>query len=135
MKATAGQKITIQQVNAYLASRGIPKQMVRAIREALILDAVVEGTDLKYDRIYTAVGIMLRKTYGFGAERIIRGIRAFDQICGSVLDEDEGGEGKDWTELMKWFQDETGIVIHTGADNRLVCESTRPSKDDEVIEV
>ena len=135
MKATKGQNLTMQQVYAYLASKGVPKSMIRAIREALIYDAVVESTDIRYDRIYTSIGIMLRKTFGFGAERIIRALKAFDQICGSVLAVEDGGEDKDWTELMQWFQDETGIVIHTGADNRLVCESTRPGKDDEVIEV
>lgn len=134
MKVTDGQKLTLQKVYAYLASKGIPKQMIRAIREALIYDAVVEADDIKYDRIYTSIGIMLRKAFGFGPERIIRGLKCFDETCGSVLSDGEH-EGKDWTDLMQWFQDETGIVIHTGDDNRLVCESTRPGNGEEVIEV
>lgn len=127
MKETKGQKLTMQQVYGYLASKGVPRTMVHAIRYSLIQDAVVEGTEMKYDRIYTGLALAIRRAYGFGPERILRGLREFDKIAGSVLiSEDE--EAPSWTDIMQQLQDETGIVIHTGSDDRLVCEINRDWK-------
>lgn len=125
MKPTPGMRMTINQVKGYLASKGIPKHMIEAIQISLIYDAVTQGHDLQYDRIFSGIALMLRKEYGFGTERILRGLRAFDNIVGSVLTEEEGGENKDWTQLMQELKDETGIVVHTGDDNRLICEVSR----------
>lgn len=41
MKETKGQKLTMQQVYGYLASKGVPRTMVHGIRYSLIQDAVV----------------------------------------------------------------------------------------------
>lgn len=123
---TAGQQMTMQQVEAYLARYGIPKQMIKKIRLALIYDAVTEGKDLKYDRIYTGIALAARRAYGFGAKRILRLLRMFDRICGSVLEDGEHtADPRDWTDIMQELKDETGIVIHTGEDNRLICEVSR----------
>ena len=125
-RPTPGQVMTIQQVKGYLASKGVPKHMIDAIRTSLIYDAVTEGHDIQMDRIYTGIAIMLHKEYGFGVERILRGLRRFDDVCGSVLDKNMDGEDiADWTNLMEWLKAETGIVIHTGDDNRLICEVGR----------
>lgn len=129
-KPTEGQRMTIQAVYAYLARHGIPKGMVQQIQIALIYDAVTQGNDLKYDRIYTGIALMLRRTYGFGPERIMKGLREFDSICGSVLETDENGnETANWPDLMERLEDETGIVIHTGEDNRLICEHRRVKQE------
>jgi hypothetical protein len=118
--------MTMQQVEAYLARYGIPKQMIKKIRLALIYDAVTEGKDLKYDRIYTGIALAARRAYGFGPERILRLLREFDSICGSVLDDGEHtADPRDWTDIMQELKDETGIVINTGEDNRLICEVSR----------
>lgn len=60
MKETKGQKLTMQQVYGYLASKGVPRTMVHAIRYSLIQDAVVEGTEMKYDRIYVYAWMMAK---------------------------------------------------------------------------
>lgn len=122
MKATKNQIMTLQSVKAYMLSHNIPKPMIESIRTALIYDAVVEGNFLQYDRIYTGVALMLHREFGFGAERIARGLHSFDEICGSVLSEEEGGSNAEWPDLMQQLKDETGIVIHTGTDKRLICE-------------
>lgn len=125
-KATPGQIMTIQQVKGYLASKGVPKPMIDAIRISLIHDAVTEGHSLQMDRIFTGIAVAARKEYGFGPERILRLLRRFDEVCGSVLDKDEEGEDiADWTDIMEWLKAETGIVIHTGEENRLICEVGR----------
>lgn len=117
-------QLNLQQVKAYLAAHGIPRQMVDKIRVVLVNDAIQESDNMKYDRIYTAVALAIRHTYGFGAEKIARCLREFDRICGSVL---QGGDGddRDWTEIMQELKDTTGIVIRTGDENRLVCEIGR----------
>lgn len=130
VKPTPGQKLTLQKVYAYMLAHNIPRQMIAAIRETLIYDAVVESADLRYDRIYTGVAIMLHEEFGFGATRILRGLKKFDEICGSVLDTDENGnEVANWPDLMKRLEDETEIVIHTGEDNRLICEHRRVKQE------
>ena len=116
----------MQQVEGYLAKYGIPKQVIKQIRIALISDAVTEGKDLKYDRIYTGIALAARRAYGFGAVRILRLLRSFDAICGSVLEDGEHTtDPREWTDIMQELKDETGIVIHTGEDNRLICEISR----------
>ena len=123
---TPGQKMTMQQVYGYLAQRGVPKHMIQMIQMSLIYDAITEGNDMKYDRIFTGIAIALRKECGWGAERILRVLRKFDEVCGSVLEKDlEGEELANWTKLMEWLKEETGIVIHTGEDTRLICEVSR----------
>lgn len=126
MKPTKGQRMTMQQTYAYMLQHNIPRPMINAIREALIYDAVVEGSNIQTDRIYSGIAVMLRQEFGFGTERILRGLRKFDEVCGSVLDKDADGKDiADWTTIMEWLKEETGIVIHTGEDNRLICEVSR----------
>ena len=117
-------KMNLQAVETYLAAHGIPRHMVKKIRVVLTNDAIQESTAMKYDRIYTGLALAIRHAYGFGAERILRGLREFDKICGSVLGEDSRDE-RPWTEIMQELKDTTGIVIHTGDDDRLICEISR----------
>ena len=117
--------MTIKQVEMYLLQKGIPRSMIQNIRISLTYDAVTQGHDIQYDRIFTGIALMLRKEFGFGPERIIRGLRRFDNECGSVIDDPE----KDWGDLMKELKDETGIVIRTGDDDRLICEIETKEKD------
>ena len=100
--------------------------MVDSILADLILYSVTEGKDLKYDRIYSGVALMLWRRYKLSGPEILEGLREFDRICGSVLDKDENGEDTaNWTAIMEWLKEETGIVIHTGDDKRLICEVSR----------
>lgn len=125
MKKTPGQRLTMQQVYGYLAGRGIPRQMIEGIRTALIYDGVTEAKDVMYDRIYSAVALMIWRRYKLSPSEIVEALKEFDRICGAVLDSDESEEaGAEWTDIMKELREETGIVIHTGDDNRLICEST-----------
>lgn len=119
-----GARQNLQAVDTYLAAHGIPRHIVKKIRIALTNDAIQESTAMKYDRIYTGIALAIRRAYGFGAERIIRGLREFDKVCGSVLT-DDGPDDRDWTDIMQELKDETGIVIHTGDDDRLVLEISR----------
>lgn len=125
-RATPGQAMTLQQVYAYMLHHNIPRPMIDAIRTSLIYDAVTEGHNLQMDRIFTGIAVAARKEYGFGPERILRLLRRFDNVCGSVLDKDaDGNDLADWTKIMEWLKAETGIVIHTGEENRLICEVSR----------
>lgn len=125
MKETEGMRMTLNEVCGYLASKGIPRSMINRIRLSLIYDAVTQGSDIKYDRIYAGMALMLRRAYGFGQERILKGLHMFDQIAGSVIADDDNPSNKDWMDIMAELKAETGIVIHTGDDNRLICEVSR----------
>lgn len=120
-----GMKMTMNEVAGYLASKGVPRWMINRIRISLIYDAVTQGADIKYDRIYAGMALMLRRAYGFGQERILKGLHMFDQIAGSVIADDDNPSNKDWMDIMAELKAETGIVIHTGDDNRLICEVSR----------
>ena len=124
-RKTDAEPLPISYWYAYLAKMGVPKHTVQMIQIAMIQDAVTQGKDLKYDRIYTGIALMLHKTFGFGTQRIMKGLHGFDDICGSVLEDTNGPDERQWTDIMQELKDATGIVIHTGDDNRLVCEISR----------
>lgn len=109
--------MTINDVTGYLMRKGIPKQTIREIRMALTYDAVQQARDVQYDRILTGVAIVLRKEFGFGEKRIMRGLEALNKEFESILDPDN-----DWNKTMERLRDETGIIIRSGDDNRLVVE-------------
>lgn len=112
-----------EQCYAVLKMYGVPKHVVDAIMQNLIYYAVVEGDNLKYDRIYSGVALMLHRRYHLSGPEILEGLREFDAVCGSVLDKDENDEDMaNWHDLMTELRDETGIIVHTGGDDRLVCE-------------
>lgn len=118
MEITKGMKHTLKEITCYLKVKGVPKQMIEEIRMHLAYDAVTQGKAVQYDRIYTAVAIVLRKAFGFGPQRILKGLRCFDETVGSVLEPDA-----DWTDLMDWLRDETGIIVRTDAEDRVVVEA------------
>lgn len=123
-KPTKTQLKTINDFRGYLNQYySVPYRVFDTFREALIYWAVVEADALKYDRIYSGVAIMLWKRYQLSGPEIMEGLKTYDAICGSVLDTDENGEDiANWHDLMVELRDNTGIVIHTGDDNRLICE-------------
>lgn len=114
-----------KMIYAYLKARGIPKPIVDRIRKTLAEDALVDGKMLAYNRIYTAVALMLRRHLGFGRKRIIDALHAFDDICGSVLDED-----REWAEIMQELDDETGLIIRCGDDGNVLCEYQQENEVD-----
>ena len=119
MKAevTEGMRFTLKEVMGYLRMKGIPKDMINQIRMSLTYDAVTQSKDIQYDRIYAAVALMLHDTYQYGQQRILRGLRSFDSIVGSVMDDSET-----WPGLTNRLREETGLVIRSGGDDRLVVE-------------
>lgn len=94
------------------------------MRIDLTYDAVTQAEAIMYDRIYSAVALMLRKKLNFGAERIMKCLHGLDDVIGSTMT-DEGKGNTGWTELMQELKDETGIVISSGDDGRLFAEISR----------
>lgn len=123
-KKTEQEPLPMSYWYTYLARHGIPKHTVQMLQIALIQDALTQSGNMKCDRIYTGIGLMLCEVFGFGRERIMRGLHGFDDICGSVLSDNPENE-QDWVDIMQRFKDKTGIVIHTGGDDRLIAEISR----------
>lgn len=123
-KKKTGNNQTFRDVEHILRLYGVPDHLAKRLRVALTNDAIQEATAMKYDRLYTAMALAARRAYGFGPERIVRFLRTFDGIAGSVLT-DEGHDERDWTDIMQELREETGIVIQTGDDNRLILEIGR----------
>lgn len=123
-KPTKGQQKSIEDFRLFLSKYyAVPTKVFDAFRESLIYYAVTEGDWLRYDRIFCGVAIMLWQRYKLSGPEILEGLKTYDSICGSVLDKDENGEDTaNWHDLMEKLREETGIVIHTGPDNRLICE-------------
>lgn len=109
-------RLSMKQVTAYLMSKGVPKGTINDIRVAFTEDAVKSGKDIQADRIYTLIAIMLHDCYGMGRVRIVRGLQKFDELCGLAADE------YPWEKLMEELHEKTGIVIHSGDDDRLIFE-------------
>lgn len=112
-------KQDMQHLKGYLLQHGIPPKMVDEIRLAFINDAVRESNDMKYDRIYAGIALAAHRAFGFGPKRILRIMHAFDDLAGYISSNDEG---YDWTSLMTDLRNETGFVVQTDGENRLVFE-------------
>lgn len=123
-KLTKGQQKSIDDFRLFLNKYySVPVKTFNMFMESLIYYSVTEADFVKYDRIFSGVAIMLWRRYKLSGPEIFKGLEEYDRICGSVLRNEETGEdGEDWADLMKELKDNTGIVIHTGDDNRLICE-------------
>jgi 3-deoxy-D-arabino-heptulosonate 7-phosphate (DAHP) synthase class II len=107
--SSKNKNMTAKQVYAYLASKGIPKPMMHTIRDILADEAVREADNIRYNRIYTAIAIMLHRHLGFGRKRTLDALHYFDDLCGEMLNTD-----KNWGDLMKELDEELHIVIRCG---------------------
>lgn len=109
-------KLTMKAVKGYLKTHGVSPNMIDAIRIAMTEDAVQSGKDIQADRIYTLIALMLHDCYSMGQKRIIKGLQYFDQLCGLTAEE------YPWEKLMEELHEKTGLVIHSGDDERLIFE-------------
>lgn len=108
---------------AFLAARyRIPKSMLDEIRAIMIQDALIDGQTVAYNRIYTAVALMLHEHLGYGRKRIVSALHAFDNIVGRVLDSDTN-----WEDIMKELDDKTGLIIRM-EDDKVLCEYQTPEE-------
>ena len=110
-------KYSLDQISGYLKVKGIPPQMIQQIRKALAEDAVREANNLHWDRIYAGFALAIRRCYGFGPKRILKCLQMVNDIMMEVAD------GKStWPKNMIELREDTGIVIRTGDDDRLIIE-------------
>ena len=91
--------------------------MIQQIRVALAQDAVQEADNLHWDRIYTAFGLAIRRSYGYGQQRIMKCMQMVNDIMMEVGDGD-----RSWHEAMVELKEETGIVVRNGDGDRLIIE-------------
>lgn len=119
-KIEGGLKDEVKYFKIYLRQKGIPANMIESIRYTFINEALAESSDMKYDRLYTALALATRRAFGFGHKRIMRVMQEFEKIMHSLTSE----EAKEWEDIMEELDNETGIVIRTDNENRnrLVCD-------------
>ena len=115
-----------KQCMAFLAARyRIPRPTLEMVRAVMIQDAVVDGNSMAYNRIYTAVALMLHDHLKFGRKRIVAALHCFDDICGRVMD-----DATSWHDIMKELDDKTGLIIRMNEDDKLLCEYVAPDEED-----
>lgn len=113
-----------EQVYAFLMARGISRQGIQQIRALLAEDALTNGQTLAYNRVYTAVALAARRSLHFGPKRLLKFLKDFNSVCEEVLDED-----RDWPEVMKELDDETGIIIRMDTETgHWLCEYHQPNE-------
>lgn len=114
-----------KQCMAFLAARyRIPRPTLEMVRAVMIQDAVVDGNSMAYNRIYTAVALMLHDHLKFGRKRIVAALHCFDDICGRVMDDTVS-----WHDIMKELDDKTGLIIRMNEDDKLLCEYVAPDEE------
>lgn len=114
-----------KQCVAFLAARyRIPRPTLEMVRAVMIQDAVVDGNSMAYNRIYTAVALMLHDYLKFGRKRIVAALHCFDDICGRVMDDTTS-----WHDIMKELDDKTGLIIRMNEDDKLLCEYVAPDEE------
>ena len=122
-KLTKGQQKSIDDFRLYLNKHySVPIKVFNMFQEMLIYYSLTEAECIKVDRIYSGIAIMLWQRYHLSGPEIFQALKTYDAICGSVLSSDDNEEVADWPDLMEELKNEVGIVIHTGPDNRLICE-------------
>lgn len=131
MRQTKGQKNTMSQVYPYLLAHGIPRQMIDSLRTSLIYDAITEAHDIAYDRIYCGIALTMHDKFGMEAEQIIEALEYFDKVCAEVIMDAHSDATKDWMDHMDRLREETGIVVYTGDDNRLIVESLKKGENED----
>lgn len=113
-----------KQCMAFLAARyKIPRPTLEMVRAVMIQDAVMDGNSMAYNRIYTAVALMLHDHLKFGRKRIVAALRCFDDICGRVMNDEIS-----WPEVMKELDDKTGLIIRMNEDDKLLMEYQTPEE-------
>ena len=135
-KLTKGQQKSIEDFRLFLNKYySVPYKVFDTFRELLIYYSLTEAEFIKVDRIYSGIAIMLWKRYDLSGPEIMEALRVFDATCGSVIAEDKDEEETpDWTDLMTELKEQKGIVVHSGPDNRLVCECEWEEEIQEVEE-
>ena len=130
-RGSGTKSLTITQVKAYLASKGIPQKMITVLIAAMVSDAITEADNMKVDRIYTIVALMLHDEFDMNSEDIIHGLQRLDSLFGEISDDDE----LHWTHVMERLDNECGLIIRSGDEHRIVIEYARGVEDtDEVAE-
>ena len=109
---------------AFLQARyGIPKQTCEQLRLILAQDALIDGVDMGFNRLYTGVALMLHRTFGFGQKRLTQALKGLDDTMSLVTD-----KGMSWEQLMKILDEETGLIIRQGEDGDWLCEYKIPEE-------
>ena len=119
-------KYTMAEVMAYLKVKGVPKPMLRHIREALAMDAVEEADNLHLDRIYTAFGLALFEAAGYEGEGLLK---IFEEINRQMVRVNQ--PEVNWDQLMEELFEKTGIVVRAGDGDRIVVEYKPEDAQDE----
>lgn len=103
---------------AILKRYGVPGHVIKSVMWELVNAAIQESKDMKYDRIYAAMALASHRAFGYGAKRIIKLLRAFDDLSLHVAED----ENRTWDQLMVELRNETGLVVRTDEKNRLIFE-------------
>ena len=122
------QNLTMQQIKGYLLQRGVPPAMFDSIRLTLIDDAIRNSDALRVDRIFCLLALAIHEAYGFGVKRILKGLKAFEELNAQFEDPDADVS---WNKLMAELRAKTGLVISTNTEDRIAFEYLGGDADDD----
>ena len=95
----------------------VPDYVIDRLRIVFTQEAIKDSESMRYDRILTAMAVAVKRTFPrFGAGRIMRLLRAFDDLAGEVNDREDG-----WAGIMEELDQTTGIVVQDNP-NRFIAE-------------
>ena len=115
--ATGDRLSTRKFIKGYLLKHKVPPAMVDQMIVAMASDAMIEGTDAQYDRFFACIALTCKRVLGFDETQILNVLRGVDNIMVSVKNEEFS-----WNDIMDQCREETGYVMQTDAENRLVLE-------------
>lgn len=102
---------SMPKVERYLRLKGIPKDYIYAMRNALISDAITQADGFTVARFYTAFGLALYEQYGYTEEQLVPIYQQVSEIMQSV-----GNDETTWHEQMEKLRDLAGIIINVDPD-------------------
>lgn len=114
-------------ISVYLAAKGVPKPKMKEIRSVLCDVAIRDGSDIMFNRIYTAIGLTCVNHLGWGAKRTSEFMHAFDSICDMAGKSDDAAY---WSHQMEELYNKTGIIVRCGKDDTFTEFATQEEIDE-----
>lgn len=97
----------------------VPDRLLKTYRYACCDKAVQDSHEIKANRLYTLLALVLHEQLGFGNKRVYKFLSAYSDRYEAFYN-----SGCDWRSLMEECRAKTGMIIRTGEEGDELCEFT-----------
>lgn len=111
-------EIPARQIEKLLRAKyRVPDRLLKEYRYACCDKAVQDSHEIKANRLYTLLALVLHEQLGFGNKRVYKFLSAYSDRYEAFYN-----SGCKWAELMEECREKTGMIIRTGEEGDELCE-------------